>query len=475
MTSDAVKTDLASLKPFRLVKFFSFTGLSVVLVFTMVLSWVISNNAQKVLLERSESYALLLAENLNKQVFLQFVLPTALRYGGIALRNPKQFERLDNVVRNTTLGLNVDSVTIFDSQENIISYSTIQEQVGKEDVGGMEYKKALAGENSTILISRGNLLDLFPGSSDISCKLKTYIPFRQEHNPDKELIGVTEIVLDLSDDLRAIIKLQGTIIIVSLLVMSMLFVVLRLIVERADRIIEARAQERRKLEIKLHDAERLATLGKMVAAVSHEIKSPLGIIRSTAEILNKRAKSESIGSDNLTNIIIEETTRLNGIVMEFLDFARPHIPQLKLSSINDILLKVIQFMEPEFNKNDIKLVSNLDPSLNPLEVDQNLLHRGFLNILVNAVQAMPEGGTLTVSSKRLSRKGSALIEITDTGSGMSPEKQEKIFTPFFTDKNRGTGLGLPIVRNIIDSHSGTIEVVSKEGEGTTFSIVLGNQ
>ena len=122
-------------RPFRLVKFISFTGLGLILITTMVLSWVISNYAKRVMLDRSESYSLLLAEHVNRQVFLQFVLPTALRYGEIALRNPSQFKRLDTVVHNTTEGLNVDSVTIFDSKENIISYSTIPEEVGGRDQG----------------------------------------------------------------------------------------------------------------------------------------------------------------------------------------------------------------------------------------------------------------------------------------------------------------------------------------------------
>ena len=189
--------DPDTLKPFRLVKIFSFTGLGLVLIFTMVLSWVISNYARNVMLQRSEAYTLLLAENLNRQVFIQFVLPTALRYGEIALRNPNQFKRLDTVVRNTTEGLKVDSVTIFDSVENIISYSTVPELVGKRNIGRLEYKRALNGINSSLLVSTASLASLLPAAEPISCKLKTYIPFRRE-NPLSErtddIMGVTEIV-----------------------------------------------------------------------------------------------------------------------------------------------------------------------------------------------------------------------------------------------------------------------------------------
>jgi len=478
--ADSGGYDGKALKPFRLVKFFSFTGLAVILVFTMVLSWLIPNYAQKVLLERSETYALSLAENLNHQVFLQFVLPTALRYGKIALSNPKQFKRLDTIVRNNiTHGLKIDSATIFDSKENIISYSTNADLVGKRDVGGLEYKKSLRGETNSILISTGSLLNLLPGAPPISCKLKTYIPFRRE-GPLSEstdfIMGVIEIVQDLSDDLEAIIRLQGTIIITAILIMSALFAALWFIIVKADRIIENRAEERRRLEEKLFQAERLAGLGKMVAAVSHEIKNPLGIVKSTAELLEKRLKNIAPGNEHLADIIIEETKRLDGIVMEFLDFARPPSPNPTLGSVNDIISKAVKFMEPEFGKHQIKMNINLDASLDPVEIDNNLLYRVYLNILINAVQAMPEGGVITVVTGRTNGRsaGGIFIKISDTGVGMSEEKQALIFNPFFTDKNRGTGLGLAIVKNIIEEGlHGAVEVESEEGRGTTFTIFLG--
>lgn len=468
--------DIASLKPFRLVKFFSFTALAMILASTLVLSWVISNDAKDVLLKRSEAYIFLLAENLNNQVLQQFVLPTVVEYGEIALSNPKQFKKLDTIIRNITHGFKVDSVTIFDSTENIISYSTIAERVGKVNLGGKEYELAKSGKKSTILESSGSLLNLLPGAKPISSKLKAYIPFipvtplREKSGP---IIGVTEIVQDLSDDLEAIIRLQGTIMSTSILIMAILFAVLRMIVSRADQIIEARAEERRKLEVKLHQAERLASLGKMVAAVSHEIKNPLGIVRSTAEILGKRLKSVAPGNEHLAEIIIAETTRLDGVVMEFLDFARPQTPRLKDSSLNEVLANIVEFIEPELIKQQIKLETALDHHLPDQKIDPNLLYRCFLNILINAMQAMPDGGLLSLSTGRQSAKGPVFVRITDTGIGMSKAKIDRIFNPFFTDKNRGTGLGLAIAKNIIDSHNGEINVISKKDKGTTFTITLG--
>ena len=467
--------DNPALKPFRLVKFFSFTALVFFLVSTIVLVWLISNHTKKMLLERSEAYAMVSAENLNHQVYQQFVIPTLLRYGNIALRNQEQFRRLDVIVRNTTHGLNMQSVTIFDREEGIVSYSTVADMVGKKGLGPEEYRKALQGENNSVLIFDGSLLNLLPGGQEIFCQLKTYIPFRQEEGlsqPTGQIMGVFEIVQDLSDDFTALIKLQGVIIGTSVFIMSALFVVLWLIVAKGDDIIERRSRERRRLEEKLNHAQRLAGLGKMVASVSHEIKNPLGIVRSTAEILGKRLKAVAPGNDHLANIIVEETSRLDGIVREFLDFARPQKLRVSTMAVNEILDKAVQFMGPEFNKANVTLKNEIVETA-AVPVDAAHLYQAFLNILVNAVQAMPDGGILTARAGNMPPPAKGVrVEIRDSGCGMSAEVQQQIFTPFYTNKNRGTGLGLAIVKNIIDGHHGRILAESREGDGTTFIIEL---
>ena len=465
-------------RSFALVKYFSFTSLSVMLLASLILTWSLSDNAKKVLLDRSDSYSRLFAENLNRQVFLQFVLPTVVRYGRIALSDPTQFERLDTIVRNITRGMNIQSVTIFDSRENIISYSTDQVLVGKRDAGGIEYQKALDGENNSVLISSGSLLNLLPGASPVYCTLKTYVPFRQERGlSDRtgEIMGVIEVVKDLSEDLRAIISLQYRIMLLSLTVMGVLFGVLSAIVVRANRIMEARAKERRRLEEQLYESQRLATLGKMVAAVSHEIKSPLGIVRSTAEILGKRISKVAPGNEQLAGIIVEETTRLDGIVREFLDFARPKEPTMVYASLNSLVERLARFMEPEFADKKIDFAMELSPVLPEIPMDGEQMYQVLLNIVFNGIHAMDSGGTITVKTYPLPHGKTVAIEISDTGVGMSEEKMEQIFTPFFTDKNRGTGLGLSICKNIVEKHGGSITVQSRKGKGTTFTVILGQE
>ncbi|MCI5145493.1 MAG: two-component sensor histidine kinase, partial [Candidatus Electrothrix sp. AR3] len=342
--------------------------------------------------------------------------------------------------------------------------------------GGIEYRKALEGEYSSVLISSGSMLNLLPGSPEVFCILKTYVPFRQDRGLGSgEIMGVVEVAQDLSEDLEALISLQSRIILLSLIIMGVLFAVLSAIVIRADRIMEARAEERRGLERQLHEAKRLAALGKMIASVSHEIKNPLGIVRSTAEILGKRLKKLAPGNEHLAGIIVEETTRLDGIVREFLDFARPKEPKLTPISLNSLVGRLAMFMETEFETRQITFVRELDPDLPEIAMDGEQMYQVLLNIVFNAMHAMDDGGTLTIRTFPVNKGDAVALEISDTGMGMSQEKMAQIFVPFFTDKNRGTGLGLSITKNIVKKHDGTIEVQSKEGEGTSFIVRLGKK
>lgn len=464
-----------ALLPFELVKYFSFTSLLLILIASFVLSWVIASNAKTVLLQRSEAYSRLFADNLNRQVFLQFVLPTVVRYGRIALSEQDQYERLDQIVGNITRGMRIDSVTIFEPRQNRVAYSTMSELMGKRDMGGLEYQKAAKGDNNSVLISGGSLFSLLPGAAKVFCTLKTYVPFRQENKLGEhtgEIMGVIEVVQDLSEDLEAIVRLQARVIILSLAIMSVLFVILSLIVVRANRIMAERAEERLRLEEQLNEAQRLASLGKMVAAVSHEIKNPLGIVRTTAEILGNRISKVAPGNERLAHIIVEETSRLDGIVREFLDFARPREIKKMPGSLNAVIERLLRFMEPELQQKAVQVEMLLDQDLPEIVFDSEQMYQVLFNIVFNAIQAMPEGGNLILTTALGMEKGTVVAEIADSGVGIPPEKLEQIFTPFYTDKNRGTGLGLTIAKSIVDKHQGSIAVVSTPGEGSVFRIVL---
>ena len=232
---------------------------------------------------------------------------------------------------------------------------------------------------------------------------------------------------------------------------------------------ERKAQEQKRLVDKLHQSERMASLGEMIASVSHEIKNPLGIIRSTADLLEKKV-IQFEPQNQLASIIREEADRLNRIVTEFLDFARPQIPRMDQVRIETILEKNLHFLSPELARRGITVQKDFIPGSQTIPLDQDQIYRAFLNILLNAVQAMPEGGKIGIKVRYISRE--AIIEINDSGSGLSEEERVKAFQPFFTTKEKGSGLGLAIVKNIIEAHHGTIQMVNSESGGTAVVITL---
>ena len=463
---------LVNLKPFRLVKFFSFTSLAVILVSTLALTWMLSNRAKSVLLYRSEGYAKVFAENLSHQISLRFLLPMDKRYGQISLRNPEQFKLLDGVVKNTIHGMKINTVTIYGVKSNVVSYSTVEERVGRKGLGGAEYDLALKGQSSSRVSGDASLVNLLPIAEPVSCRVITYVPMRLGKPFTRDtsyVVGVLEIEQDITDDLESIIRLQGTIISTSVLVMTGLFIALRFLVARADSIIEARAMERRRLEKKLDQAERLASLGKMVASVAHEIKNPLGIVRSTAEILKNRLEKIAPGNEQLAGIIVEETSRLDRVVREFLDFARPSEPQMEALDLNEIIRRMLAFIQSELNTHEIEVkLQHADiPRING---DADQLYQALLNIIMNSVQAMEEGGELLIRSR--ADRGKVVLEVGDNGCGMDDSVKEQVFQAFYTTKSRGTGLGLAIVKNILDRHQAEIDIKSAPEKGTTFTITF---
>jgi two-component system sensor histidine kinase HydH len=464
--------DVERIKPFKLVKYFTFSSLIVILSGTLALSMVIAHRAETVLIKKSEDYALLMAENLNHQVFLQFVVPAYLKFGEvIQLRNKVLFERLDQVVRSTLHSFSVETVNIFARKENVIFYSFDKDLVGEKDLGGIDYLEALLGQSSSRLIRRGGFWRMLLGAPKES-ELRTYVPLRAEKplsNIEGPILGVFEIVQDLSEDYRTIADFKYRIVVTSILVMGLLFVIIRYIVKRGEDIIAKRAEERLLLEQKLNQAERLASLGEMVAAVSHQIRTPLGIISSTAELL-KRKLGPMDPQDQLTDLIVQEAKRLNTIVTDFLNSARPPTPNLMPCNVDDILEKNLRFLAPETEKNGYKIHKRLATHIGQIQADPGLLYEAFLNILMNAMQAMPEGGTITV--ELADRQDTLTIVFSDEGKGIPDDILKKIWQPFFTTKDKGSGLGLPVVRKIVEGHGGTVRIENGPLKGVQVTVTL---
>jgi signal transduction histidine kinase len=223
----------------------------------------------------------------------------------------------------------------------------------------------------------------------------------------------------------------------------------------------------------LIQSEKMASVGQLAAGVAHEVNNPLGtILLYSHMLLEKRGRKDS--SREELEIIAKEATRCRDIVRGLLDFARQRKLQIENIDLNKILIEILSLAskQPSFQK--VEIIKALDPSLPLMSGDPVQLKEVFLNIVSNAGEAMPEGGKVTVSSRFNNGGGNIEVTIRDTGFGIPPENLNKIFMPFFTTKKigQGTGLGLAIAYGIVKMHRGSIDVESKQKEGTTFVVKL---
>jgi len=458
------------IKPFRLVKYFAFTGLIVIFLVTIILSVLNTHWVKSMQRKKSEDYARVMIENLNHQVFLQFIIPVVMRDGKIQLSKREHFERLDKVVRSAMHSFKVETVNIY-SMDNKVSYSLDQILIGRQNYGGTGYLQARMGKWNSRLAQRGNFLQILLGFPK-EVQLITFAPLRQESRVGKisgGVLGVFEIVQDLSEDYKVIFGIQILVVITCTVLMGALFVVLVYVVKRGEGIIQKRAMERLRLKERLAHAERLSSLGEMAAGISHEIRNPLGIIRSSAELLKKKvAKVDP--ENSIPDIIIEEASRLNSIITDFINYAKPRSPNIAACRVEEVIGKNITFLEAQIKAQGYVIKKNYQNSLPEIMADGTMLYQSFLNILINAMQSMPEGGRILVEVS--SRDHLVTVHFDDEGQGIPNENLEKIWDPFFTTKEMGTGLGLGIVKNIVESHGGSIQIVNRPVRGIRVTVEL---
>ncbi len=226
-------------------------------------------------------------------------------------------------------------------------------------------------------------------------------------------------------------------------------------------------------EIKLKRAENLASLTTMAAGVAHEIKNPLGSMSIHIQLMNKLLNRDSFDKDDFTkylNIISDEVDRLNSIVVDYLFAVRPMSVELVASDINTVLSELIEFTKYELEESNITMQLNLDNDISLIYLDSKFIKQAFLNIIKNAIQAMPNGGKLIIKTEQ--KDNMVIVSIADNGEGMDASTQEKIFEPHFTTKDTGSGLGLTLVYKIIKEHKGDISISSKKGEGTIINFLF---
>ena len=230
--------------------------------------------------------------------------------------------------------------------------------------------------------------------------------------------------------------------------------------------------EKRSKEARLRRAENLAALTTLAAGVAHEIKNPLGSIGIHIQLIQKEMRNKKMVKTEMVkeylSVITEEVDRLNRIVVDFLFAVRPMDTNLEEKNINQVVKEIFNFVQYELKESGVNLKIKLGEELPKIKIDEKYIKQAILNLVKNSMYAMPNGGLLTVETLRAG--GNVLLKISDTGSGIPEELMDKIFEPYFTTKDFGTGLGLTLVYKIVKEHLGEISVNSKEGEGTTFTI-----
>ena len=228
---------------------------------------------------------------------------------------------------------------------------------------------------------------------------------------------------------------------------------------------------------RLVQTERVAAWRELARRLAHELKNPLFPLQLTVENL-VRAKSQSpevfeeIFRES-SETLLAEISNLKGIIGRFSEFSKMPQPQFQRVQVNEIVEAVTRLFQAQFQMQGSEAVScqtQLDQHIRPIAADPELLHRALSNLVLNAVHAMPKGGTLTLRTHGYD--GKVTIEVSDTGSGLTPEECQRIFTPYYTSKEHGTGLGLAIVQSVVSDHGGRISVQSEPGKGTTFTIEL---
>jgi two-component system, NtrC family, sensor histidine kinase HydH len=228
-------------------------------------------------------------------------------------------------------------------------------------------------------------------------------------------------------------------------------------------------------EATVRRTERLAALGQLSAGLAHEIRNPLSTIKGSAEMLLKNVNADSAVSHELAGFISSEVDRTNALVTRFLDFARPLELRLENTEISEVIDEAVAEVEKHTPPLDVSIYKNYSPDIAPFLMDRQLIERVLYNLLLNAAQASPPQGSVTVKTRQAGdtvEEGTVEIAVIDRGAGIAPKDRESIFNPFFTTKSSGVGLGLAIVSKIVDEHGGRIAVESEPGAGSVFHVFL---
>jgi signal transduction histidine kinase len=530
-------------KPFRLAKYFSTVAIVIIFGTCLILAAFMSRRAVEMIQERVVEDTVMIMDNLNYHMFNNFLKPIYEEGGDGRLSQPEAYDYLNSVIQNTIHGFDISRVAIYDATYGLLIYSSDSAEpvIPKQpdSVPGQPrltppngqfvdplsaYLEAvrrffLQPSEESLRLGGGQVPRLWrpPGASGRAAYMNylkertvivqegggfligSFFPRGQftmrcfkalEDYFSTDMSGVLEITRDLTPEYKQIASMQYTALATAICASLSLTIMLRIVVARGEAIVNQRNAEKAALSERLNQAERLVNLGRMVATVSHEIRNPLGIINSSADFLAQGLK-QTPKMARLAEAIVDESERLSSIVTDFLDFARPQVPVFELMILEELLEEIFVLLEVQMSRAGVELKAQLRNDPEPISADRALMHQALVNVLVNAIQAMPEGGLLTVKTETetlAEGTGYLVVTIIDTGEGLSKEAAQNLFTPFHTTKVKGSGLGLVLTRNIVESHGGRIDLTnvtdrvvdlterpaSSQAVGQTPSQVLGS-
>lgn len=388
-------------------------------------------------------------------------------------------------------GLNVIKLSLFDLNGTTV-WSTDRNTIGITRRESPMFSEAVAGGISSQRVRDLDVvhLDGVVRSVDV---VETYVPLRETR--EGKIIGVMEVYRDVANDVALQVDdVKSAVLWTTITTMGGLFLVLLgfivvadvtirrsnqrelLAVEEANQDLEDRVRERtRELEAaqgQLVRSEKLAAIGQLAGGVAHDLRNPLGAIRNAVYYLKRRLRGSELAQSNprieqFLMVIDEEVEHSNKIITDLMTFARVNAPSLSPTNLVEVIENSLAGMDI---REYVRVKKRFESDLLEVLADGEQIYRVFTNLILNAQDAMPEGGELTITARRAD--GTAEVTFSDSGTGIADEDLKKIFEPLFTTKIKGTGLGLSNCQQIISKHGGTIEAANNPDQGATFTVRL---